>query len=66
MTAEFKVGDRIVHRLFGKGTVTDTLPIRGDIILTIDFDNGKTRKLCAYIAKLEKEQSKDTYTDKDK
>ena len=58
MAAEFKVGDRVVHRLFGEGTVTDTLPIRDDIILTIDFDNGKTKKLCAFIAKLKKIQNK--------
>ena len=60
MAVEFNVGDRVTHRLFGNGTVIDILPIRDDIILTIDFDNGKTRKLCAYVAKLEKIQ-----TDKD-
>lgn len=60
MAEKFRVGDRVVHRLFGEGTVTDLLPIRDDIILTIDFDNGQKRKLCAYIAKLEKLQNEDT------
>lgn len=60
MAETFKVGDRIVHRLFGKGTVTDILPISDDIVVTIDFDSGKTKKLCAYIAKLEKLQNEDT------
>ena len=59
MAETFKVGDRVVHRLFGKGTVTDILPINDDIVVTIDFDSGKTKKLCAYIAKLEKLQKKD-------
>ena len=54
MAVSFKTGDRVVHRLFGKGTVSGVLPISGDIIVTIDFDSGKTKKLCAYIAKLEK------------
>ena len=43
MAETFKVGDRIVHRLFGKGTVTDILPISDDIVVTIDFDSGKQK-----------------------
>lgn len=59
MAKEFNVGDRVVHRLFGKGTVTDTLPIRNDVIVTIEFDSGQTKKLCAYISKIEKEETSD-------
>ena len=50
---KIKKGDRVRHRLFGTGTVTDTLPLGGDTVVTIEFDNGTTRKLCAEIANLE-------------
>lgn len=52
---EIKKGDRVRHRLFGTGTVTDTLPLGGDTVVTIEFDNGTTRKLCAVISALEYE-----------
>ena len=50
---KIKKGDRVRHRLFGTGTVNDTLPLGGDTVVTIEFDNGTTRKLCAEIANLE-------------
>ena len=50
---KIKKVDRVRHRLFGTGTVTDTLPLGGDTVVTIEFDNGTTRKLCAEIANLE-------------
>ena len=50
---EIKKGDRVRHRLFGTGTVTDTLPLGGDTVVTIEFDSGCTKKLCAVIAALE-------------
>ena len=50
---KIKKGDRVRHRLFGVGTVTDTLPLGGDTVVTIEFDNGTTRKLCAVISTLE-------------
>ena len=50
---KIKKGDRVRHRLFGTGTVTDTLPLGGDTVVNIEFDNGTTRKLCAEIANLE-------------
>ena len=50
---KIKKGDRVRHRLFGTGMVTDTLPLGGDTVVTIEFDNGTTRKLCAEIANLE-------------
>lgn len=52
---EIKKGDRVRHRLFGTGTVTDTLPLGGDTVVTIEFDNGTTRKLCAEISAIEYE-----------
>ncbi|MBR6968155.1 MAG: hypothetical protein IKH78_06430 [Ruminococcus sp.] len=54
---KLKKGDRVRHRLFGAGTVTDTLPIGDDTIVTIAFDSGRTRKLCAVISALEYENN---------
>ena len=54
MEVTFNVGDRVVHRLFGEGTITDILPIRSDVIVTIEFDSRQKKKLCAIIAKLQK------------
>lgn len=50
---KIKKGDRVRHRLFGDGTVTDTLLIGDDTVVTIDFDSGNTKKLCAVISALE-------------
>ena len=50
-----KIGDRVLHRLYGAGVVLDMLPISGDVILTVEFDSGKKKKLCALVAKLEPE-----------
>ena len=58
---EIKKGDRVKHRLFGRGTVTDTLPLGGDTVVTIEFDNGTVRKLCAVVSGLELDDS-DTVT----
>ena len=57
MAVNFNVGDRVVHRLFGKGTITDILPIRGDIIVTVEFDSGQTKKLCAIVTGIKKEDA---------
>ena len=50
---KIKKGDRIRHRLFGDGTVTDTLLLGDDTVVTINFDSGSTKKLCAVISALE-------------
>ena len=50
---KIKKGDRVRHRLFGDGTVTDTLPIGDDTVVTIEFDSGSKKKLCAVISALE-------------
>ena len=50
---EIKKGDTVRHRLFGDGTVTDTLLIGDDTVVTIEFDSGSRKKLCAVISNLE-------------
>ena len=57
-------GDRLRHRLFGTGTVTDTLPLGDDTVGTIEFDSGSTKKLCAVISALE--YAEETKEQKDK
>lgn len=54
-----KAGDRVRHKRYGGGMVIDVLPIRGDKILTIRFDSGAEKKLCASVSKLEEEKPSD-------
>lgn len=63
---KIKKGDRIRHRLFGTGTVVDTLPLGGDTVVTIEFDSGTTRKLCAVISGIVFEETSEQEKDKDK
>ncbi|WP_455530382.1 hypothetical protein [Ruminococcus sp.] len=37
--------------------MTDTLPLGGDTVVTIEFDNGTVRKLCAVVSGLEHDSS---------
>ena len=46
----FRTGDRITHTAFGAGTVTQTIPMGGDMLLTISFESGQTRKFLAKAA----------------
>jgi len=52
--SEIKKGDVLMHKRYGKGTVLDVLPIKDDVIVTIKFENGAVKKLCAEICGLEK------------
>lgn len=54
-----KKGDRLRHRLFGAGTVIDTLLLGDDTVVTIRFDSGQTRKLCAVVSGLEYAETND-------
>ena len=53
----FRTGDRISHSAFGTGSVEQTIPMGGDMLLSIRFDSGVTKKFRAkaasrYITKL--------------
>ena len=50
----FAAGDRVKHNVFGQGTVADAKRMGNDTMLTINFDNGQTKKVMANFARIEK------------
>lgn len=52
--SDFNVGDRVMHRKFGKGTVVSAQAFGRDAILVIDFDDVGAKRLMAAFAKLER------------
>nr|MCR5586491.1 UvrD-helicase domain-containing protein [Lachnospiraceae bacterium] len=50
----FDVGDRVKHKKFGDGTITDVTPKGNDKVISVSFDDGKNLKLIASFSKLEK------------
>lgn len=52
--AEFAVGDRIHHNIFGDGTVLTVKPMANDAMLEIAFEKVGTKKLMANFAKIQK------------
>lgn len=52
---KFEIGDRVVHKTFGAGTLLSKKPMGGDTLLEIDFDKTGTKKIMANFAKLTKE-----------
>lgn len=51
---DFKKGDRVFHKKFGEGMISDITPMGDDAELEIMFDRVGTRRLLASFAKLEK------------
>ncbi len=51
---DFKAGDRVKHRKFGKGTILSAQAFGSDAILKISFDDVGEKQLMAAFAKLEK------------
>jgi len=51
---DFDLGDRVMHKTFGVGTLISKKPMGGDILLEIQFDNAGTKKVMANFAKLTK------------
>lgn len=52
--ADFKAGDSVMHKAFGKGMIISAQPMANDTMLEIAFDKIGTKKLMANFAKLEK------------
>ncbi len=50
----FRVGDTVVHKAYGEGVVLSVTPMGNDTLLEIAFLEGKTKKIMANFAKLEK------------
>ena len=50
----FEVGDRVKHNIFGEGTITATLQMGNDEMITIDFDTRGEKKVMRNNAKLTK------------
>lgn len=50
----YSTGDRVKHIKFGEGTVKTLQEKSGDYEVTVDFDNGTTRRMIASFAKLKK------------
>ena len=50
----FLAGTRVLHSMFGEGTVISAKDMGGDVLYEVAFDNGQTKKLMATFAKLKK------------
>ena len=50
----YRIGDTVVSKAFGQGTVLSVRPMGGDSMLEIAFEKVGTKKLMANYAKLEK------------
>lgn len=53
-TETYSVGDRVLHKKFGEGTVVGVTPMAGDTMLEIAFDKVGTKKIFANFAKPKK------------
>ena len=51
----WKPGDRVRHKVFGPGRITDAAPMGNDTLLTVAFDKAGVKKIMANFAKLKAE-----------
>lgn len=49
---QFSVGDRVLHKAFGEGTLRKMTPMGNDYLIEIDFDSGAAKKLMLRAAAL--------------
>ncbi|MCD7797486.1 MAG: UvrD-helicase domain-containing protein [Clostridiales bacterium] len=52
--AQYKVGDTVVHKTFGTGTILSLQPMGNDTLMEVAFDKTGTKKMMANFARLEK------------
>lgn len=52
--ADYKVGDTVVHKSFGLGTILSLQPMGNDTLMEVAFDKAGTKKMMANFARLEK------------
>lgn len=53
-TVDYKVGDTVVHKSFGTGTILSLQPMGNDILMEVAFEKAGTKKMMANFARLEK------------
>ena len=53
-TETFSAGDRVIHKIFGEGTVLSSKPMANDTLVEIAFDNRGTKKIMANYTKIKK------------
>lgn len=51
---QFNVGERVMHNIFGEGTIISVKKMANDAMLEIAFENKGTKKIMANFAKLKK------------
>ncbi len=51
---EFKAGDMVMHKKFGRGMILSVTPAGGDVKLEIVFDEAGTKSLMGSFARLKK------------
>ena len=51
---DYKVGDTVEHKAFGRGIVVSTKSLGGDMLLEVAFDSCGTKKIMAKVAKMKK------------
>ena len=42
---QFSLGDSVCHKVFGRGVITKMIPMGGDHLVEIDFENIGSKKL---------------------
>ena len=47
---DFKKGDRVVHKAFGKGVIEKITPMGGDALVEVKFDSGETKRMMLRVA----------------
>ncbi len=50
----FESGTRVLHNMFGEGTIISSRDMGGDVLYEVKFDSGNTKKLMATFAKMKK------------
>lgn len=53
-TVDYKVGDTVIHKSFGTGTILTLQPMGNDTLMEVAFDKAGTKKMMANFARLEK------------
>ena len=54
--AEFAVGDRVKHKVFGEGTITGMTPMGGDALVEVEFAEQGTKRLMLRVAGMHMEK----------